>query len=98
MSSQSDTPSASSRLQRALSAQLTSHFDVLRRGRKDFTTLVSAARNLSRLVWIQVSLPSEALMNGKDLQGSDGKKGKHVGPRERMTKEVLRAEKVRFLK
>ncbi|KAL7416211.1 Bestrophin, RFP-TM, chloride channel-domain-containing protein [Mrakia frigida] len=67
-------------------------------GRKDFTALLSAARNLSRLIWIQVTLPSEELRMGKDLVKADGTKGKHVGPKEQMTREILKKDKIRFLK
>lgn len=37
-------------------------------------------------------------MKGKDLLRSDGSMGKHVGPKERMTREILKQEKIRFLK
>lgn len=64
---------------------------ILLRGRKDFTALLSAARNLSRLAWVQVTLPM-----GDDK--SDANKGKHVGSREPMTRESLKKDKIRFLK
>jgi len=68
------------------------------RGRKDFTALLSAARNLSRLIWIQVTLPSEEIRAGKDLVKADGTKGKHVGLKEELTRDILKKDKIRFLK
>lgn len=48
---------------------------------------------------MQVTLPTAEVMNGKDLPAKpDGTKGKHVGPREHMTRDVLKREKIRFLK
>ena len=46
---------------------------------------------MSRLAWVQVTLPA---VDDKP----DGSKGKHAGPREPMTRDGLKREKIRFLK
>lgn len=51
----------------------------------DFTTLLTASRNISRLIWIQVALPPPS---------GDGK----ARPREKMTREILKAQKIKFLR
>lgn len=62
-------------------------------GRKDFTALLSASRNLARLVWIQVGLPSaESVANQSAKSKATSKR------REEMRMEDLKAEKIRFLK